>query len=110
MNTQARALEAGAMPDGMQLWLAATRISEAGRGAIMLVSLGVSLLLLLHHKIKHSRPGPHYIADPCEQWFQYRLHPEGDVCNWRTCSHEMWIIFLVAVALGAAVAVAWLGC
>ena len=77
---------------------------------VVLVCVALALVLLIHHKIKHSRPGPHYIADPCEQWFQYRLHPEGDVCNWRTCSHEMWIIFLVAVALGAAVAVAWLGC
>ena len=82
----------------------------AAAGAIMLVSLGVSLLLLLHHKIKHSRPGPHYIADPCEQWFQYRLHPHGDVCNWRTCSHEMWILFLVALGLGAAVFLASEGC
>lgn len=79
-------------------------------GIVILLSVVLALGLLLHHKIKHSRPGPHYIADPCEQWFQYRLHPEGDVCNWRTCSHEMWILLLLATALGTSVFVAVNGC
>ena len=76
---------------------------------VVAVCLALSLLLL-HHKWKHSRPGPHYLHDDCEQWFQWRLYPDGDVCNFRSCSHEMWILFLVAVGLGAVVFVIGSGC
>ena len=53
-------------------------------------------LLLVHHKVHHSdkRNPEAYIDDECEQWFQWRLHPEGDVCNFQSCSHEMWCLFL----------------
>ena len=58
------------------------------------VTLGV-LLLLIHHKYKHSDAhNLDYIRDPCHQWFQ----PE-DVCNFTTCSHEMWIIGLLLVGV-----------
>lgn len=77
---------------------------------LVLVCGALALVLLVHHKIKHSRPGPNYIADPCEQWFQYRLYPHGDVCNWRTCNHEMWILLLLATSLGTSVFVAINGC
>jgi len=77
---------------------------------VMAGCLGLSLLLLLHHKWKHSRHGPHYLHDSCEQWFQWRLYPEGDVCNFRSCSHEMRILFLVAAGLGAAAYVIGSGC
>ena len=80
--------------------------------AVILVAacFTLSVLLLLHHKWKHSRHGPDYLNDSCEQWFQWRLYPDGDVCNFRSCSHEMWIIFLVALGLGAAVYVIGSGC
>lgn len=79
-------------------------------GFVIAACLALSLLLLLHHKWKHSRHGPHYLHNSCEQWFQWRLYPEGDVCNFHSCSHEMWILFLVALGLGAAVYVVSNGC
>ena len=89
-----------------------TYLDEPCEAAAVVIAgcLGLSLLLLLHHKWKHSRHGPHYLHDSCEQWFQWRLYPEGDVCNFRTCSHEMWILFFVALGLGASVFVGWRGC
>ena len=79
-------------------------------GITALLSICISLGLLLHHKIKHSQPGAHYIPDSCEQWFQYKIYPDGDVCNFTTCSHEMWILFLVVVGLGAVVVLIAEGC
>ena len=79
-------------------------------GITALLSICISLGLLLHHKIKHSQPGAHYIPDSCEQWFQYKIYPDGDVCNFTTCSHEMWILFLVVLGLGAVVVVIGEGC
>lgn len=64
----------------------------------------IILILLIHHKLDHSdrvNNPRHYIEDPCEQWFQYKLYPHGDVCNWTTCSHEMWILGLVVVIVVA---------
>ena len=60
------------------------------------------MLLLIHHKLNHSDPTDtdNYIPDPLKQWFQYEMHPVGDVCNFTTCSHEMWIIFLFLLAVG----------
>ena len=45
-----------------------------------------------------------FLPDPYEQWFQYRLYPEGDVCNFYTCNHEMWILFLVFVSVACVLA------
>lgn len=63
------------------------------------VCVGAILLLLLHHKAAHAAPGEGHIADPCEQWFQWRVYPAGDVCNWTTCSHEMWVIGLFVLGV-----------
>lgn len=55
--------------------------------------------LLCHHKHVHSQVDKEsFLPDPYEQWFQYRLYPEGDVCNFYTCNHEMLILFLVFVS------------
>ena len=68
---------------------------------VCLIMLGILtiLFLFIHHKYKHSDPDDeaNFIQDPCEQWFQYKLYPHGDVCNFKTCSHEMWII-AIAIA------------
>lgn len=57
--------------------------------------------LLLHHKFKHSDPSrpKDFKQDECEQWFQWRLYPRGDVCNFTTCSHEMWILFFILLSV-----------
>ena len=61
--------------------------------------------LLCHHKHVHSRvDSESFLPDPYEQWFQYRLYPEGDVCNFYTCNHEMWILFLVFVSVACLLA------
>lgn len=68
---------------------------------LCLIMLGIltMVLLCIHHKYKHSDPDDeaNFIQDPCEQWFQYKMYPRGDVCNFRTCSHEMWIIAIAIV-------------
>ena len=69
------------------------------------IFLGITLavlLLLIHHKYIHSDPhNLQYIQDPCQQWFQWQLYPQGDVCNFQTCSHEMAIIGLLLVGTAA---------
>lgn len=63
-------------------------MDEASVLAIVIASLvGSSILLLLHHGYKHRD------LRGLDQWFQL-----SDVGNLRTCSHEMWIICLMAVA------------
>ena len=65
------------------------------------IFLGITiavLLLLIHHKYKHSDPqNLQYIQDPCQQWFHWELYPQGDVCNFQSPSHEMAIIGLLLV-------------
>jgi hypothetical protein len=70
-------------------------------GMLFLASVLAILLLLIHHKLDHGGDprSDRFIQDPCEQWFQWRLYPDGDVCNWSTCSHEMWIIFITLFAI-----------
>ena len=64
-------------------------------GYVFLIITLAVLLLLIHHKLKHSdQHNLDYIRDPCRQWFQ----PE-DICNFNTCSHEMWIIGLLLVGV-----------
>jgi len=81
-------------------------------GWMIVLGIFVCMLLLIHHKLHHSDPTQPdtFIQDPCEQWFQYKLYPEGDVCNFARCSHEMWIIALAAVVLICIVLVVVLDC
>ena len=63
---------------------------------ISAIAFILSCVLLCHHKHVHSQVHTeNFLPDPYEQWFQYRLYPEGDVCNFHTCNHEMWILFLL---------------
>lgn len=68
---------------------------------IAVVSLILCFLLLLHHKSKHSNPEDpdNFLQDPYDQWFQV-----SDVCNFHSCSHEMWILFFLLVVV---VCVVW---
>jgi len=81
-------------------------------GWMIVLGIFVCMLLLIHHKLHHSDPTQPdtFIQDPCEQWFQYRLYPEGDVCNFERCSHEMWIIALLIVVFICIVLVVVLDC
>ena len=64
--------------------------------AVVAIMLFLAVLLLIHHKWKHSDPTDTntYLPDNCDQWFQY-----SDVCNWHSCSHEMWVLFALLVAI-----------
>ena len=59
---------------------------------ILLICISGIVCLLLHHRAKHGNKMDveNYLQDPCDQWFQV-----SDVCNFKTCSHEMWILFLL---------------
>jgi hypothetical protein len=59
---------------------------------VWVASLVTAVLLLLHHKYKHSRGDLNQIANQCEQWFQWR-----DVCNFRTWNHENFIIIFLII-------------
>ena len=61
-------------------------------GAIACVC--VAIALLFHHNWDHGHPDrANYIEDPNERWFQ-----RSDVCNWKTCNHEMWILLFMTIA------------
>ena len=63
---------------------------------VAVTSVVAVFLLLLHHKAKHSDPEDpvNFLQDPYDQWFQM-----SDVCNVHSCSHEMWILFLMIVVV-----------
>ena len=52
--------------------------------------LGVAVILILHHWYKH-RPGTPEQLDYPDRCFQ-----DSDVMNFHSCSHEMWILGLLA--------------
>jgi hypothetical protein len=52
-----------------------------------------AILLLLHHGYIHGSGTDHELAG-MDQYFQL-----SDVCNFHSCSHEMWIIAMMAVAI-----------
>jgi hypothetical protein len=57
-----------------------------------------ALVLCLHHYVKHAR------EDPATSHAQHESCPEAcflqpsDVCNFRTCNHETWIIVFFSVS------------
>ena len=61
-------------------------------GYIVLLLLAAALVLLLHHRYHHRKGGPDEL-EGMDAWFQV-----SDVCNFHSCSHEMWIIGLVFTA------------
>lgn len=56
------------------------------------------VILLLHHAYSHRPGGPHPLQG-CDQFFQ-----ESDVCNFHSCSHEMWILGIGCIVVALAVA------
>jgi hypothetical protein len=81
-------------------------------GWLIVLGVFVVMLLLIHHKLHHSDPKntTTFIQDPCEQWFQYKCYPDGDVCNFTTCSHEMWIIAFIVIIIVCVLLVILLDC
>lgn len=57
------------------------------------ILLAACVVLLLHHRYHHRTGGPQPLPEGMDQWFQ-----ESDVCNFHSCSHEMWILGLMSVA------------
>ena len=64
---------------------------------ILTIVLGIlfvgGIILLLHHAYSHRAGGPHPL-EGCDQFFQ-----ESDVCNFHSCSHEMWILGIVGIVI-----------
>ena len=59
----------------------------------------VAVLLLLHHGWKHAQENPatsHAQHESCPEVCYFQM---SDVGNFRTCNHEMWILFFVFLAL-----------
>ena len=62
----------------------------------------VAVLLKLHHGVKHAREDPetsHAQQESCPEVCYFQ---PSDVCNFRTCNHEMWVIvfFIVLMVVG----------
>ena len=62
-------------------------------GFIISVLVVMSFILLLHHRYSHRKGGEHPL-EGWDQWFQM-----SDVGNCHSCSHEMWILSIMLVAL-----------
>ena len=62
--------------------------------------LAVAVLLLLHHGWKHAREDPATSHAQQESCCAVCYFQPSDVCNFRTCNHEMWIILFVVLSLG----------
>jgi hypothetical protein len=67
--------------------------------AVGMAFFAAAVLLLLHHGWKHA------YEDPATSVAQHKSCPEvcyfqlSDVGNFKTCSHEMWIILFVGLGL-----------
>lgn len=57
-----------------------------------LAFIAAAIVLLAHHWYKHGPDGDNPLEYPD------RLFQESDVCNFHSCSHEMWIMGFILVA------------
>jgi hypothetical protein len=62
--------------------------------------LVAAVLLLLHHGWKHAHEDPATSLAQRESCPEVCYFQPSDVCNFRTCNHEMWILLFLALALG----------
>jgi hypothetical protein len=62
--------------------------------------LVAAVLLLLHHGWKHAHEDPATSLAQRESCPEVCYFQPSDVCNFRTCNHEMWIVLFLALALG----------
>jgi hypothetical protein len=63
---------------------------------VVLICISGIAVLLLHHRAKHGNKDDieNYLQDSCNQWFRV-----SDIFNFKTCSHEMWIILLLLILI-----------
>jgi hypothetical protein len=59
----------------------------------------VAVLLLLHHGWKHAHEDPATSAARRESCPEVCYFQPSDVCNFRSCSHEMWILLFFSLEL-----------
>lgn len=64
----------------------------------------VAVLLLLHHGWKHAHEDPATSAAQRESCPEVCYFQPSDVCNFKTCNHETWILLFLFLALAC-----WLG-
>ena len=67
--------------------------------ALAMLCFILAAALLLHHGCKHAHEDPetsHAQRESCPEVCYFQ---PSDVCNFRTCNHEMWIIFFVVIGL-----------
>jgi hypothetical protein len=57
----------------------------------------LALALLLHHGWKHHHEDPATSLAQQESCPEVCYFQRSDVCNFRTCNHETWILFLIAL-------------
>jgi hypothetical protein len=67
------------------------------------ILFGLGIVLLLHHGWKHSREDPATSLAQRESCLAVCYFQPSDVGNFRTCSHEMWIILFFSLALACVV-------
>jgi hypothetical protein len=68
--------------------------------AAAIAFLVAAVLLLLHHGWKHGREDAATSVARQESCWQVCYFQLSDVGNFRTCSHEMWIILFLGLSLG----------
>lgn len=64
-----------------------------------IVFLIFAFLLLLHHGWVHSQDDPetsHAQRESCPEVCYFQV---SDVCNFKSCNHEMWIILFLLLSL-----------
>ena len=70
------------------------------QAAVCFLAAGVALLL--HHGWKHAREDPATSLAQRESCPEVCYFQPSDVGNFRTCNHEMWIIFFFSLSLACA--------
>ena len=58
-----------------------------------------AVLLLLHHGWKHAHEDPATSVAQRESCPEVCYFQASDVCNFRTCNHEMWILLFFSLSL-----------
>jgi hypothetical protein len=73
-------------------------------GVAIVLCFAAGVLLLLHHGWKHDQEDPATSVAKQESCPEVCYFQMSDVCNFRTCNHETWIIFFFALGTSG---VAW---
>jgi hypothetical protein len=63
------------------------------------VSFVLAVILLLHHGYKHSKNSPENSIAQNESCAAVCYFQPSDVCNFRTCNHETWILLFCFIGV-----------